>query len=310
MNALVIINPRAGKERGKQYLFSIADTLCKAGYKVTVHITQASGDATNIVRNWGAEYDRIICCGGDGTFQETVTGALALPSDSRPSIGYIPCGTTNDLSKSMDVPTIPDDNIANVVSGNYQNMDIGVFNDRIFTYIASFGTFSSVSYETPQSAKNLLGHTAYVLNGISQVFKIHPIHMRWQCDELSGEGDYLFGGVSNTTSIGGMYKLPPSAVSLDDGMFELILIKNGEFNIDLVPKLIAKRFNEESGNRILILKGKHFVLDFDQPIPFTLDGEFGGEQTHVEIDCLQGAIRFASGNIRHHSSEEVTNNAT
>ncbi len=306
MKALVIINPRAGKERGKQYLFSIADALCKAGYRVTVHITQAAGDATDIVRECGDEYDRIICCGGDGTFQETVTGVLEFPTDFRPSIGYIPCGTTNDLSKSMDVPTVPDDNIANVISGNYQNMDIGVFNGRIFTYIASFGSFSSVSYETPQSAKNLLGHTAYVLNGISQVFKIHPIHMRWRCDELSGEGDYLFGGVSNTTSIGGMYKLPPAAVSLNDGMFELILVKNGEFNIDLVPKLIAKRFNEESGNRILILKGKHFRLDFDEPVPFTLDGEFGGEHTHVEIECMQDAIHFASGNTRNHLPEGNT----
>ncbi len=304
MKALVIINPRAGKEKGKHYLFTIADHLCKAGYKVSVHITQASGDATNIVRESGSEYDKIICCGGDGTFKETVTGVLSLNEEDRPSIGYIPCGTTNDLSKSMDVPSTPDGNLANVLSEHYQNIDVGLFNDAVFTYIASFGSFSSVSYETPQAAKNLLGHTAYVLNGIGQVFKIKPIHMRWQCDELSGEGDYLFGGVSNTTSIGGIYKLPPSAVSLNDGMFELILVKNGEFNIDLVPKLIAKRFNEESGNRILILKGKHVSLDFDDPVPFTLDGEFGGMQTHVEIECVHNAIHFASSNSKSENETE------
>ncbi len=303
MKALVIINPCAGKGRGKSLLFPITDALCKAGFCVTVYITQSSGDATRIICQCGEEYDHIICCGGDGTFQETVTGVLAL--DKHPCVGYIPCGTTNDLSRTLNIPHDPLLNIANIISGNHTAIDICSFGDRNFTYIASFGTFSSVSYETPQSAKNMLGHTAYVLNGIGQVFKIRPINLRWRCDEASGEGEYLFGAVSNTTSIGGVYKLPSNVVSLNDGMFELILIQNGNSNLDLLPKLIAKQYNEKSDNRILILRGKHFELDFDEPIAFTLDGEFGGMQTHVEIDCIPAAIRLSSA--ENTANKDVTN---
>ena len=292
MKALVIINPCAGKNRGKSLVFPITDALCKAGYTVTVHITQFSGDATRVVQEYGEEYDQVICCGGDGTFQETVTGVLTL--NKRPCIGYIPCGTTNDLSKTLKIPAEAERNIENILSGQYIDLDIGTFGEKNFSYIASFGTFSSVSYETPQSAKNILGHTAYVLNGISQVFKIHPIHMRWQCDDCHGEGEFFFGAVSNTTSIGGIYKMPNDSVALNDGMFELILIQSGNSNFELIPKLIAKQYNEEANNRILILRGRKFVFDFDEPIPFTLDGEFGGAHSHVEINCTPAAIRFTS----------------
>ena len=306
MKALVIINPCAGKSRGKALLFPITDALCKAGYSVTVYITQASGDATHIIQSIGEEFDHIICCGGDGTFQETVTGVLTLKN--RPSVGYIPCGTTNDLSKTLSIPSEPENNITNILSGRYTELDICTFGNKNFSYIASFGTFSSVSYETPQNIKNLLGHTAYVLNGIGQVFKIHPIHLRWQCDNDHGEGEYFFGAISNTTSIGGIYKLPPTAVALSDGMFELILIQSGDSNLELIPKLITKQYNEKSDNRILILRGKHFVLDFDEPIPFTLDGEFGGAHKHIEIDCLPAAIRLSSSD--HSKSKDVTDNGT
>ena len=296
LKALVIINPCAGKNRGKSLLFPITDALCKAGYTVTVHITQEGGDATRVIEQDGEQYDQIICCGGDGTFQETVNGVLHL--EKRPEVGYIPCGTTNDLSKTLNIPANAEKNIENILEGTPKPLDIGVFNGRNFTYIASFGTFSSVSYETPQSVKNVLGHTAYVLNGIGQVFKIHPIHLRWTCDDLKGEGDYFFGGVSNTTSIGGVYKLPSAAISLDDGMFELILIESRNSNLELLPDLLAKRYNEASGNRILILKGKHFTLSFDEEIPFTLDGEYGGSHKFVEIQCLQGAVNMISADVQ------------
>jgi len=295
MNALVIINPYAGKGRGKNYLFPITDALSKAGCRTTVHITQAPEEATKIVKQIGTEFDYIICCGGDGTFQETIGGIITL--SHKPIVGYIPCGTTNDLAKSLNIPADPESNIANILSGNYRYLDIGSFKDKYFSYIASFGMLSSVSYDTPQTAKNLLGHTAYVLNGISHVFKTKPTHLCWQCDDLKGESDYLFGCISNTLSIGGIYKLPPAAVSLDDGMLELILIQNCNSNIEILPNLITKRFNEESENRILILKGKRFVFDFDEPIPFTLDGEYGGTHSHIEINCLENAIRFASATI-------------
>lgn len=304
MKALVIVNPCAGKNRGKSLLFPITDALCKAGYTVTVYITQMGGDATRITEQEGENYDQIICCGGDGTFQETVTGVLHLKK--RPAVGYIPCGTTNDLSRTLCIPASAEKNIENILSGSSKTLDIGMFNDRYFTYIASFGTFSSVSYETPQSVKNVLGHTAYVLNGIGQVFKIHPIHLCWTCDELSGEGDYFFGGVSNTTSIGGVYKLPASVISLDDGKFELILIESRASNLELLPDLMTKRFNEASDNRIVILKGSHFTFTFDEEVAFTLDGEYGGSHKHVEIQCLPGAICMISADM-HENIEEKRN---
>ena len=298
MKALVIINPLAGKGRGKNHLFPIVNELCKQGYSVTSFITQSKEDATHLVSKTGDQYSIIVCCGGDGTFQEVVSGVLTLKN--RPAIGYIPCGTTNDLSKTLHLTH----QSAKLLDGvqfpdNYIDLDIGHFNEQNFAYIASFGSFSSVSYETPQSAKSMLGHTAYVINGISQVPKIHPIHMRWRCDGLNGEGEYFFGGVTNSLSIGGIYKLPNSVVSLNDGMFELILVQSQNTNFDILPKLLTKQPLNESDKHFLFLKGREFVFEFDEAIPFTLDGEFGGVHKNVRISCENNAIRLLTA----HSSK-------
>jgi YegS/Rv2252/BmrU family lipid kinase len=291
MKALVIINPRAGKAKGSKLLYPITDSLTKAGYSVTCYSTQGHADATRVVMEQGNEYDQIICCGGDGTFQETVSGIMALKE--RPSVGYIPCGSTNDLARTLHIPKKAKDNLSNIVSGNGRKLDIGTFGNQYFTYISCFGAFSSISYDTPQKAKNIFGHIAYFIGGFAELIKIRPIHLRWECDGVKGEGDYYFGGVSNTTSIGGVYKLPADKVCLSDGMFELVLVQSGR-KWALLRNLFTKQFNERSHNRLMILKGKHFSFDFDTPVAFTLDGEYGGEHTHIEIHCEEAAVHLTS----------------
>ena len=291
MKALVIINPRAGKKKSQHLLYPITDMLTKAGYRITCYSTQCHGDATRIVKEIGSEYDLIICCGGDGTFQETVSGIMSLTD--RPVIGYLPCGSTNDLAKTLHIPKNPDDNLNNIVSGSGKKLDIGYFNDQYFTYIACFGAFSAISYRTSQKIKNVIGHLAYVIGGFKELLKIRPIHLCWECDGVKGEGDYYFGGVSNTTSIGGVYKLPSDKVCLDDGMFELVLIQSGK-KWALMKSLIFKKFNECSHNRLMVLRGKNITFEFDKPTAFTLDGEFGGEHTHIDIHCEKAAVELTS----------------
>ncbi|MBE6672945.1 MAG: diacylglycerol kinase family lipid kinase [Ruminococcaceae bacterium] len=291
MKALVIINPRAGKKKSQHLLYPITDMLTKAGYRITCYSTQGHEDATRVVKEIGNEYELIICCGGDGTFQETVSGVMAL--QDRPSVGYLPCGSTNDLAKTLHIPKKPEDNLNNIVSGKGKQLDIGHFNDQYFTYITCFGAFSAISYRTSQKVKNVIGHLAYIMGGFKELLHIRPIHLRWECDGEKGEGDYYFGGVSNTTSIGGVYKLPEEAVCLDDGMFEMVLIQSGK-KWSLLRNLLFKKFNERSHNRLIILRGKRFTFDFDAPVAFTLDGEYGGDHTHVDICCEGGAVKLTS----------------
>ena len=291
MKALVIINPRAGKKKSQHLLYPITDMLTKAGYRITCYSTQGHEDATRIVKEIGNEYELIICCGGDGTFQETVSGVMSL--EKRPRIGYLPCGSTNDLAKTLHIPKKPADNLANIIADTGRKLDIGHFNEKYFTYISCFGAFSAISYSTSQKVKNVIGHAAYMFCGIKELIKIKPIHLRWECDGKQGEGDYYFGGVSNTTSIGGVYKLPQEQVCLNDGMFEMVLVQSGK-KFSLLRNMLFKRFNERSQNRLLILKGTKFTFDFDKPVAFTLDGEFGGEHTHIEIQCEKSAVQLTS----------------
>ena len=288
--ALLIINPSAGKTKSKTHFFTVAKALSDGDIQPTVFVTREQGDATEKVKAEGAFYDLIVCCGGDGTLNETVNGLLSLPAQDRRPLGYVPCGSTNDFAAALGIPLKPENAAALIAAGKTKRIDAGCFNGRFFTYVASFGAFTSVSYDTPQQVKNSLGHFAYILEGAKALGTIHPYEMEYDCDGVKGRGQFIFGAVSNTTSIGGIYKLPKKEVSLTDGEFELLLLQDPFSSPETLWNIVHRKL--DSDENIVFLHGKQITLRAEGAIPFTLDGEFGGNTSLARISCLPGAVEF------------------
>ena len=223
---LFIYNPKAGRQRVRVMLPDLLEVFAREGYETTVHPTMAQGEAASVTTAQSGQYDRLVCCGGDGTLNETVRGLLALPEDKRPVLGYIPTGTTNDYAKTLGLPRSTEKLAEVACKGGSRSVDVGESGGRLFTYVSAFGLFTDVSYSTPQTTKNLLGHFAYVLEGAGRLLNIPSYHMEVAADDgRKISGDFIYGMVSNTLSVGGMMSLPRDQVKLDDGRFEVLLIR-------------------------------------------------------------------------------------
>lgn len=287
---LFIVNPCAGKRRVKRYLIKILDIFNRADYEVTTFITARQGDCAQIARERAAQMDLIVCAGGDGTFNEMITGIL--DSGVQVPVGYIPCGSTNDFAASLNLSTNILKAARTVVEGTAQPLDVGRFGSRYFSYVASFGAFTRVSYETSQSLKNVLGHLAYVLAGIKELSQLKKIHM---CFEIAGqqiEGDYLFGAVSNSTSVGGVLTLDPSQVDMSDGLFELLLIrKPGSFR-ELQECIVALKKRKYNCSAITFMTADKLTITTDPHMAWTLDGEREDGHEQVSVENLHHAIRL------------------
>ena len=220
---LFIVNPRAGKTKSRAPLFDAVAQFSRAGYLVRVYITEAGGQARDITARWGGQYDMVVCAGGDGTLNETITGLLSAGADT--PIGYIPAGSTNDFASSLKLPTNILKAAQTIVEGEPVSYDVGRFGNRYFSYVASFGAFTRSSYATPQNVKNALGHTAYVLSGITELSQIRNEHVKMEIDGQTVEGDFLFGAICNSTSVGGILTLDPKQVDMGDGLFEILLVE-------------------------------------------------------------------------------------
>lgn len=279
---LFIINPHAGKGAIQNSALGCIDIFVKAGFDVTVYTTQKPLDATNIVIERAAQFDRIVCAGGDGTLNEVVTGLLQ--HTDRIPLGYIPAGTVNDFASSLGIPKYPLEAAQIAATGVIQQVDIGRFADRNFCYIAAFGAFTNVSYTTPQAQKNLLGRTAYILEGIKSLPHLKPYHIRIEtsCGQ-SLEDELIYGMVSNATSIGGFKELTPHDVRMDDGLFEVVLIRQPKNPLDW--QTIFNELMQSKGDSKFLLRCKASKLQIfsDEEISWTLDGEFGGTTKKVEI---------------------------
>ena len=235
---LLIMNPTSGTKKANPHLSEILSIFSQAGYESLVWMTQKRGDATEITALRGAEADLIVCIGGDGTFNEVVSGAIS--AGIKTPIGYIPAGSTNDFAASLGLPKNVIQAAQAIVAGKPRAFDVGRFRDRHFTYVASFGAFTKTSYATPQNVKNALGHMAYVLGGIKELSAIHRCHVAVTLDDGEREeGDYIFGAVSNSTSVGGILTLDPEIVDMNDGQFELLLVKYPENPAELAAMVIA-----------------------------------------------------------------------
>ena len=292
---LFVYNPRAGKEMLKPRLSDVLDIFVKAGYEVTVHPTQAYRDAYYQIKEYEVgKYDLIACSGGDGTIDEVATGMMKrreMGKDVVP-VGYIPAGTTNDFAKSLHIPRKPLAAADNAVKGVPFPCDIGKFNDSVFVYIAAFGIFTDVSYETDQAVKNVLGHMAYILEGAKRIFNIPSYKIKVEHDGEVIEDEFIFGMVTNSRSVGGFSNMVGKNIVFDDGLFEVTLIKTPKNPIALQEIIAALLIEQVDTKHVYTFKTKKITFDSVEEIPWTLDGEFGGEQDYVEIENVQKAMEI------------------
>ena len=290
---LFIYNAHAGKKRIAQKLHDVVYLFATAGYEVTVHPTLFRGDATKTAAELGGQYDHVVCCGGDGTLNEVVTGLMTHP-EAMPTLGYLPAGTTNDFSKTLKLPADLLKSARIAVDGSPSPCDLGEFNGRPFVYVAAFGVFSEVSYATPQSSKNALGHLAYVLGGIKSLTQLRPYTMQVTHDGETIQGDFIYGMVSDSISVGGFQGIKRDEVKLDDGLFEVMLVKNPRTPEELSTILNALMKKKPDGN-VIGFQARDITFSCDEQVAWTLDGEFGGDVEQVRIRNLHQAIRIMRG---------------
>lgn len=288
---LFIVNPNAGKGAIHSAALDCIDIFVQAGFDVSVHTTQAIQDATQVVQTRAEEFERIVCAGGDGTLNEVVNGLIQ--GNHRTPLGYIPVGTVNDFASSLGIPKHPLDAARIAVEGTAQPIDIGQFENRNFCYIAAFGAFTNVSYTTPQSQKNFLGRTAYILEGIKSLPRLKPYDICLETnDGIVIQDQFIYGMVSNATSIGGFKELTPPDVRMDDGLFEVVLIRQPKGALDwqsIFNELIQPK---ENSKFILRCKASQLHIHSKEELSWTLDGEFGGTTKNVEICNKYHAFRI------------------
>ncbi len=270
---LLIINPVAGKMKSKTALFDIIKIFDEQEFEVTVKLTRRRGHAVQIAIEEHANYDLMVCVGGDGTLNEVVRGLVSCGADT--PVGYIPAGSTNDFANSIGLPLSIVSAAKNIAEGSVSQIDIGSFKDVCFTYIASFGAFTSASYSTPQATKNAIGHIAYILEGIKDLSTIKPVHVKFEADGRIYEDDYIFGGIANSTSVGGIVKLKKELVDMSDGLFEVILIKNPK-NLNHLNEIIMALLTSEYKNNKSIdyFNASEIKVTTEDKLPWTVDGEY------------------------------------
>lgn len=288
---LFVMNPFAGQRKANRHLSDILTVFNRAGYEVITHMTAGTGDATAVVQGKAKEVDLVACCGGDGTFNETVTGILRAGAQT--PVGYIPAGSTNDFAASLSLPSNPVKAAEEIVAGTPTEYDIGRFGDRYFSYVASFGAFTRASYATPQNIKNALGHTAYLLSGISEISQIRKEHVWMQLDgEEIIEDDFIFGAICNSTSVGGILTLDPKQVDMCDGQFEVLLVRRPRTLMEITECIQAVQGQKYNCEMITFRSASHIRVVADPDMPWTLDGEREDGHESVEIENLNRAIRL------------------
>ena len=287
---LFIYNPNAGKGLIKPKLSDVLDIFVKAGYEVTVYPTQKYRDGYHKVRHFKEEYDLVVCSGGDGTLDEVVTGMMKRKEQI--PIGYIPTGTTNDFARSLHIPKDMLKAADTAVNGIVFPCDIGKFNHDFFVYIAAFGLFTDVSYQTKQEVKNVLGHLAYVLEGMKRLYNVPSYRIKVTHDDQVIEDEFIFGMVTNSRSIGGFRNMVGKSIVFDDGEFEVTLIKTPKNPLALQEIIAAILIEQIDTKHMYTFKANSLNLESLEEIPWTLDGEFGGEHDEVMIENQRQKLKI------------------
>lgn len=290
---LFVFNPKAGKGKIKAHLLDVVDVFNKSDYEVIIYSSQKPRDAYEKAKEYANQVDLIVCSGGDGTLDEVVTGIMEM--NSSVPVGYIPAGSTNDFANSLFMPKDMVEVASMIMEEELYHCDIGRFGRQTFTYIAAFGLFTDVSYETDQDLKNILGHVAYLLEGMKRLFEIKSYHMKVESDEIKGnvvEDDFIFGMVTNSRSVGGFKNLTGKNVDMNDGLFEVTLITRPRNPLELQEILTALIKEEDDSDLIYSFKSKKITFEADEEVPWTLDGEFGGNHQTIEIENRHEALNL------------------
>lgn len=287
---LFIMNPFAGQKKANKVLTEILMLFAEAGYETHVAMTTGRGSATRLAAEYGGSADLVVCCGGDGTLNETITGLLEGKWDV--PVGYIPSGTTNDFASSLNLSHNPIQAARDILEGQPIAVDVGKFGQRYFCYVASFGAFTKSSYAVPQTVKNALGHTAYILGGISELSQIRNEHVRMEIDGEAVEDDFLFGAICNSTSIGGILTLPPNQVDIADGMFEVMLIRAPRNLNEITECILAVQNQTYNCGMITFRNAKSVTITTDPSMDWTLDGEWAHGDQQIQVENLHHALRI------------------
>lgn len=288
-----VFNPKAGKGKIKTHLLDVVDVFNRNGYEVIIYATQSPRDAYEKVKEYADKADLIVCSGGDGTLDEVVTGLMEIGSSI--PVGYLPAGSTNDFANSLFMPKDMVEAANMIMEEEVYRCDVGKFGRQTFAYIAAFGLFTDVSYETDQDLKNILGHVAYLLEGMKRLFEIKAFHMKVRSEELEGnvvEDDFIFGMVSNSRSVGGFKNLTGKNVDMNDGLFEVTLITRPKNPLELQEILTAILKEEDNSDLIYSFKTRKITFESDEEVSWTLDGEFGGNHKIIEIENRQEALNL------------------
>lgn len=288
---LFIYNPVSGKAQVKTFLADIIDIYSSKDYSVTVHPTKCRFDGYEYVKQHATEYDIISVCGGDGMLNEAVSALMSIEKEKRPPLAYLPAGSTNDFAGTVGLPADIKRAAKMVVDGNPFFCDAGMFNEKYFAYVAAFGAFTSVSYNTAQEFKNIFGHLAYVLEGIRKLPSIKPIHLKVSFDGVVIEDDFLLGMVTNSLQVGGIKHGLGTAISLNDGLFEVFLVKRPHNAVgwqNIITALVTQDL--EKTDDIISFKASKLKFESEESIPWTVDGEFGGDIKTAEVTNLHRAF--------------------
>lgn len=287
---LFIMNPNAGMRRANRHLANILSRFNRAGYQVEVYMTAGQGDGEKNVIRRAKGKDLVVCCGGDGTFNETVSGLLK--SGCSIPVGYIPAGSTNDFAKALGLNGSFMKAVERIVEGSPVEVDVGRFGQRYFTYVASFGAFTRASYATPQNIKNALGHTAYLLEGISELSQIKKVRIKMEMDGETVEDDFLFGAICNSTSVGGILTLDPRQVDMADGKFEVLLVRAPRDLTEIAECIQAVQKQKYNCKMITFRSAERVKIYAPDNMPWTLDGERESGHSEVEAVNLHHAVRI------------------
>ena len=290
---LLMVNPMAGRQKIRNELLYVVDTLTKAGYETIIYTTQGKDATRDLLAEKDSQFDRVICCGGDGTFNEILSATMHW--DKRPILGYIPAGTTNDFAAGLKLPSDIREAAMNIVRGTPHTVDAGLFNTSYFSYVASFGAFTETSYSTPQNFKNALGHLAYILEGIKEIPAFTPYTVCVEADGQIYKDSYIFGAVSNARSVGGILKISDSLVDLNDGVFEVMMIKMPKTLMDLsaiVTSLTSLNPLKYDPSMFLFLQTKELKITFEQEMVWSLDGERVSGGKEARIACIKDAFKI------------------
>lgn len=294
---LIIANPSSGKAKMKTELMGVVQNLSNAGYEVTVYPTKERADATERVKKIAEdEFEMVVVCGGDGTLNEVITGLMQTKVSVK--IGYIPAGTLNEWSQGLGISRNIQKASNEVVSGKAIGLDIGKFDDKYFTYTASFGAFTSASYDTPQELKNFFGQTAYLIGGIKSLANLKPNYMKFTINGEVIEGDFLFGAISNSMSVGGIVKFKENVVELNDGLFEVLLIRKPDNILKLQPIIDGLLKRDFSKDGIEFFHTDKIVVESKDCEPWTLDGEYCESKEKFVIENVHDAIKFVVPDIQ------------